>query len=149
MQIEVDATDLIHALAQIEARASDWRSHAPKLHGILQSDIEDRFASAPGVRQTATVHGGALWESLSDRYLARRPDREGGRQLIDTTALKESFQVGDAHNIATASATELEFGSDVIYAAAQDRRRPIAFFHEDLVSALCDSVGDYVLGVEK
>lgn len=145
LRLEIDTTPLIREIEQITARANDVRPHAPTIFGLLQDDVQERFETAPGVRETAVVHGGAVWESLSDRYLARRPDREGGRQLVDTTKLKDSFVVGDLNNIATATADSIEFGSEVVYAAPQDRRRPILFLHDDLVSLILDTTADYVL----
>lgn len=144
-RIFFDASELERELQSIVERAGNIRPHAPEIHQILQDDIQQRFDEAPGVRETAAVLGGVVWESLSDAYLRRRPDREGGQQLIDTQRLRESFTLGDRDNIASATDNQIEFGSDVVYAAAQDERRPIAFFHEDLTETVADSVAEYVL----
>jgi hypothetical protein len=135
-------------LAGVEDKAADVSFVAPQVQKVFEEDIQHRFDSSPNVRETGTVLGGAVWESLTERYLASSPHREGGKQLIDTGELRDSFRLGAPHNIAEANATEITLGSSLPKASGLDRKRPIIRVHDSLVESVLAVLEDALLRQE-
>lgn len=135
---------VLNRIENVSARAADLRPLGNTLGLIFQGDVDERFNTSPGVRQTGTVYGGVTWEALSDAYLAANPKREGGQQLRDTGELLNSFVVGGAANIFQVDPDGAVFGSALEKAEFLNRKRPLIVVHDDLVTALGNAIALYV-----
>lgn len=128
------------AAREMSDKLADLNVIAPNLFALLQSDVDERFRSAPAVRVTGKAYGGVVWENLTEAYLKRNPRREGGVQLRDTGELAQSFQVGGYGNVAEVSPTELTFGTSLPKARGLAARRPLIVVHDELVEAIASLV---------
>lgn len=143
-------TELSEAAKQAGGKISDLREFAPSLFLLIQSDIDERFRSAPGVRETGQVYGGVEWPNLTEAYLSQNPRRESGQQLRDTGELNQSFQVGGYGNIADANKRELTFGTSLPKAAGLHKKRPLVVVHSDLVEAMSNLItGEFIDSIEQ
>ena len=132
----VDTTAVVKAIADWDSvlqRAENLGAAARDVALVCMADVDERFNSAPGVRQSAQVFGGARWERLSEAYLKSTPRREGGQQLRDTGELAQSFQVGRRGNIVAGTSSTITFGSSLPKARWNHRRRKIVVVHAPLV----------------
>jgi hypothetical protein len=146
--LSVDLTGLpnvLRLLEGIESRSLDIRPIARDIALAVQADVDERFDSAPGVRAGGTVYGDVSWDSLTNAYLAQRPEREGGQIYRDTGELQQSFQVGGGDNVFEATNDQVTFGSSLTKASPLHRRRPILVVHDDLVTAVGAIMEVYIL----
>jgi hypothetical protein len=145
--IEIDVGNLaksIETIAGIEQRAANLQPIAPTIGLICQADVDERFNSSPGVRQSGTVYGGAQWERLSEAYLKGNPRREGGKQLRDTGELAQSFLVGRKGNIIKGDRASITFGSALPKARYNQRKRRMLFVHPELVRQVARAIELYL-----
>jgi hypothetical protein len=146
--IEIDVGNLARAITTIDGitdRAQNLQPVARNVGLVCQADVDERFNSSPGVRQSGTVYGGATWERLSEAYLKGNPRRENGKQLRDTGELAQSFLAGNrgrdgktgrftkGGTILRADKTSITFGSSNKKAIYNQRKRPMLFVHPELV----------------
>jgi hypothetical protein len=134
--IQSDTTAILKAIADWEGvalRAENFAPAAQDVGLVCMADVDQRFASAPGVRTTGQVYGGVRWQRLSEAYLRSNPRRIGGQQLRDTGELAQSFQIGRSGNIAAGSRDTITFGSRLPKARWNHRRRKIVVVHPPLV----------------
>lgn len=111
---------------------------------MVQADVDQRFSTAPGVRQTGTVYGGAQWERLSEAYLRSNPRREGGQQLRDTGELAQSFLVSRKGNVLQSDGDSITFGSSLPKARYNQARRRMLFVHAALVEQVAATIELYI-----
>lgn len=140
--VEVSEQELSQAIDAIVvlSRPIDFRGLAQDIYLVVQADVDERFNSSPAVRSGGVVYGGALWPALSSAYLARNPRREGGQILRDEGELLNSFQVGDAGNIAEAQSDRAIFGSALPKARGLQEDRPMLFVHEELANSVLNTI---------
>jgi hypothetical protein len=134
--IEIDVGNLARAITTIDGitdRAQNLQPVARNVGLVCQADVDERFNSSPGVRQSGTVYGGATWERLSEAYLKANPRRESGKQLRDTGELAQSFLVAKRGNVLKSDRASITFGSALPKARYNQRKRPILFVHPELV----------------
>lgn len=134
--ISAEVIGLDEALLLLDGAAERSQDISPiglTLGLIAQADVDQRFESAPGVRQSGEVWGGVFWPALSDPYLAANPRREGGQQLRDTGELLNSFQVGGFGNVFRSGEDFMIFGSALPKAAGLNRLRQLVVVHPELV----------------
>jgi phage gpG-like protein len=134
----------VKQLQAIATRTSDLTGVASKLYAIAQKDFTQRFQSSPSVKSSAEVYGGARWQRLSEAYLKRNPNRQGGKQLIDTGELRRSFLRGKPGNIARVVGGTVEFGSSLQKAVWLDKKRPLVVEHEELAKLAGDAIETYI-----
>lgn len=107
-------------MSTIDDAARDLRAIAARLNDMtpilrvkaqdIQTYVDDRFAQS-------NTPSGQPWRGLSDATEAINPRRVGGSPLLDTGRLRASIttQVGPR---------SLSFGTNVVYAAAQNFGNP-------------------------
>lgn len=138
--------EVVSNLAEIQSRAGNWGTSRASLAIALavQSNIDQRFDTAPGVRSTGTVYGGVTWERLTDAYLKSNPRREGGKQLRDTGELLQSFQVNGAGNVFEKQPNSVTIGSKLPKARGLNRKRQMIVVHDPLLQAVKSILELYV-----
>ena len=143
---EIQITGLNEARQQIQSivtRAQNLTPIADAVYQAVQKDVAQRFASAPGVRATATVFGGVTWEQLTDAYI-KSAKREGGTQLKITGDLERQFQKGQTNNVAESTANSITFGAESAKASGLHSKRPIIVAHPELVQDVNQILAGYV-----
>lgn len=138
--------EAIAAIQSMVKRASDVRPHANAEATIIEGQIQRTFGSSPSTTATAAVYGGVTWQRLSEQYLRQVPRRRGGRTLIDTGALRDSFKLGKRNNIFKTGGSTVEFGSSDPKAAWNQPTRPMVFAHPAMVEAVINGRVKYILG---
>jgi hypothetical protein len=149
MQTTLQLSGLKEALANLRKmgdRASDVSPIARDIFLTVQSDVDERFASAPDTGSGGIVWGGATWPHLSESYLNRNPRRVGGQILRDTGELAQSYAIGGAGNVAIARPDMITFGSALPKARGLANKRPQIFIHPALLSAVEQVVIHHVGG---
>lgn len=147
--IQIETTAIVKAVSDWDGLITRSGNLAPAARDVAlvcMADVDERFNSAPGVRQSAQVLGGAQWERLSEAYLKSNPRREGGQQLRDTGELAQSFQVGRRGNIVAGSADTITFGSNLPKARWNNRRRKMVVVHPPLVRQVARVLVLYLRG---
>lgn len=145
--IEIDVGRLVQSITTIDGiydRANNLGPVAKNVGLTVQADVDQRFDQAPGVRQTATVYGGAQWQRLSESYLKSNPRRENGQQLRDTGELAQSFIVGRKGNVVKSDRVSISFGSNLPKARYNQRKRPMLFVHPELVRQVAKVIELYL-----
>lgn len=127
-------------LAQSEARLGDLSSTAPDVALVLQSEVDRVFESAPRGSSGGAVYGGQTWSSLTDAYLAQKPDRASGQIYRDTGALQQSMGVLEA------SGNAIVFGTTLTKASRLQRLRPFLFVTDGMVQGVQNVWSAYVVG---
>lgn len=141
-------------------RAKNLKPVNKEALNVVMADVDQRFVSAPGLKVSGTVHGGAKWPELTEKYLEYRSvfretksgtlqPRIAGQQLRDTGELLQSFQVGKADNISENNADGWTFGSSLPKARGLRHKRPLLFFHDELADVLLTLYTAYILGESK
>lgn len=129
----------------VRDRAGNLLPVANALYGVAERDAASRFASSPSVKSTAQVYGGVQWENLTEAYLRSRRDRQGGKQLIDTGELRDSFKRGKPGNVATATGDTVTFGSNLPKAVGLNRKRPLLVVHPELIRQATIAYSDWII----
>lgn len=145
--ISTEVIGLDEALLLLDGAAERAQDIGPlglTLAEIFQSDVDQRFDSSPGVRQSGEVWGGVFWEALSEAYLRANPSRESGQQYRDTGKLLNSFQVGDPNNIFESGRDFVVFGSALEKARGLNNRRQIVVVHPELIEQLRAAIALYI-----
>lgn len=124
--------NLISTSKKLQAVANDFRPDRDDLLQLLSSDVGMRFAQAPPTQVGGQVLGGRNWPAVTEGYLGSNPRRVGGRLLLDTGELAQSFQVGASGNIAEVGQSNLRFGSNLPKARGLAEKRPLIFMHPKL-----------------
>lgn len=149
MQLSITSTNLDKLQAQfkeIERRGGDVSLAIDGVAGLVSEDVGLRFAGSPSVETGGTVWGGVVWLPLTEYTLRLRPDRKGGKLLIDTHKLELSFIKGNPDNIATSTrSNEMVFGTRVPYAAKLQKKRPIIFWHDILYKKVTDYLQAWIV----
>lgn len=152
MQLSITSTNLDKLQAQfneIERRGADVSLAIDGVAGLVSEDVALRFAGSPSVETGGTVWGGVVWLPLTEYTLRLRPDRKGGKLLIDTHKLELSFIKGNPDNIATSTrSNEMVFGTRVPYAAKLQKKRPIIFWHDILYKKVLDYLQAWIVNGE-
>jgi hypothetical protein len=149
VDVTLQISGLKEALAQLRKmgeRASDVAPIARDIFLTVQSDVDERFASAPDTGSGGVVWGGATWPHLSEAYLNRNPRRVGGQILRDTGELMQSYGIGGAGNVAIARPDMITFGSALPKARGLARKRPQVFVHPALIEAVEHVIVHHVEG---
>lgn len=149
LSVSVDpmaAQELTRSLGAVAARANNLKPVNQEALLVVMADVDERFRSAPRVRASGTVYGGATWERLTDAYLNSNPRREGGQQLRDTGELLQSFQIGQRGNVTENRTDGWSFGSALPKARGLRHKRPLVFFHVALIDTLETLYLAYVVG---
>lgn len=145
---EIDFSELaktVERLAQIEIRASDIRGEAANgIRLILQQDVDMRFESSPPTQSGGVVYGGVEWVSLSEAYMANNPRRLNGQILRDTGELQQSFS--NEASIYDVGESYLVFGSALAKAGKLNKKRPIVFWHTELLEKIAGFLANYLAG---
>lgn len=116
------------AIAQVQQRAGSVGNAVLRDTGlIIQSEVDQVFATSPSTTSGGTVYGGEVWDRLTDAYLKRRRDRVGGQILRDTGELLNSLAVGGGGNILQSGGNTVTFGSALPKARGLQRDRPFLF----------------------
>lgn len=145
----IDTSDLerLQATMGLSAkRLKDLRPLARDTALIIQSDVDERFDTAPSTTSGGTVYGGRQWAELTPAYLKANPRRQGGKLLNDTGELLQSFTAGGAGNIFNSTAQAIEFGSGLAKAAGLQEKRPMLFAHPELIEQVTELWTAYFLG---
>lgn len=143
---EVDFSELaktVERLAQIEIKASDIRGEAANgIRLILQQDVDTRFESSPPTESGGIVYGGVEWVSLSEAYMTANPRRRNGQILRDTGELQQSFS--NEASIYDVGESYLVFGSALAKAGKLHKKRPIVFWHTQLLEKISGFLANYL-----
>ncbi len=145
LQSSIDLTELAklnQTIASLALKAEDMNAIAPGIRILLVEDVDLRFDSSPIVERGGTVYGGEYWAPVQGRYLRDRPDRLGGQLLRDTGELQQSFSA-DLGYYGVTDSSSIEFGSILPKAGRLNRKRPIVFWHPELLA----KVADFIVGV--
>lgn len=110
---------------------------------IVQSEVDEVFNSAPGVRSSGSVYNGETWDELTEAYLKARPIREGGQQLRDTGELLQSLQVGGGGNVLTSDSDSITFGSNLPKARGLQNKRPFLVATETMAELVAKAIARY------
>lgn len=132
-------------IASVTQRAGNLTPIADKVYDAVQSDVAQRFDSAPGVRASSTVYGGVEWPALTDAYI-KAAKREGGKQLRISGNLESQFQRGGPGNVAEASGAAITFGAESGKAKGIQNKRAIIVAHPELIQEVGDLMAGYVAG---
>ena len=138
--------DQVKQLRAIAARAENPGKVAVKLYNLAEEDFKQRFKSSPSTTSSGEVYGGTRWQRLSEAYLASRPQRKTGKQLLDTKELSKSFRRGQPGNIARVNGNIIEFGSSLPKAEGLNEKRKLVVIHQKLVDDAETILTEYVLG---
>lgn len=146
---EIDVSELVESvkrLAEIEIKASDIRGEAANgIRLIMQQDVDIRFESSPPTESGGIVYGGVEWSSLSEAYMMNNPRRYGGQVLRDTGELQQSFtNEGSPYQIFDVGESFLVFGSALGKASRLQKRRPIVFWHTELIEKVAGFLANYL-----
>lgn len=144
--IDYDATGVIRAFAGASERAIDVTKIADDIALIIQSDVDERFNTSPGVEQGGAVYGGESWDRVTESYLNQRTDRRGGQLLRDTGELLQSFTIGGSGNVLEKTKNSVTFGSSLEKARGLNKKRPMIFAHPELVENVASVWEAYILG---
>jgi hypothetical protein len=147
MAISIEVQFLAETIASIQGigdRAGNLNPVARNVGLVCQSDVDERFNSSPGVRQSGRVYGGVTWERLTESYLRSNPRREGGQQLRDTGELAQSFLVGRKGNVLKSDNTSITFGSALPKARWMNRKRKLLPIHPQLVQGVARAIELYL-----
>lgn len=149
--LEVDYKDLKKAsqsLRDIQLRAEDISGAGKGIRLILQSDVDERFMSAPATETGGQVYGGQYWEALSNTYLVSRSDRRNGQILRDTGELMQSMtSSGSPYGIWAITTSEFVFGTALAKAQKLQRIRPFLFWHPQLLQKVAEYLANYIGGL--
>jgi hypothetical protein len=105
--------------------------------GLVVRDIRTRFLLAPLTQTGGYVLGGVYWRPVQPEYLYKRPERKGGKLLVDTGRLKDTLtNTANAQFYAKLDGAGLVIGSDLAYAGYQHNMRPIVFQHKNLTESI-------------
>lgn len=143
---DIQITGLNEARQQVQAiatRAGNLAPAANAVYAAVQEDVRQRFASAPGVRASASVYGGVTWEQLTEAYI-KSAKREGGTQLKITGDLERQFQKGQANNVAEADSNSITFGAESGKAKGLNAKRQLLPVHPELVQDVNQILAAYV-----
>jgi hypothetical protein len=113
---------------------------------VIQSDVDERFDTAPATTSGGTVYGGETWPALTPGYLKANPRRQNGKLLNDTGELLQSFTIGGKANIFKSTKDAIEFGSGLAKAAGLQNKRPMLFEHQELTEQVTELWLAYSLG---
>lgn len=138
--------DEVKRLRRMAERTEDLSKAAVKIWNLAEDDFKARFRSSPSTTASGEVYGGARWARLSEAYLARRPDRKTGKQLIDTKELSKSFRRGQPGNVATVRGNTIEFGSDLPKAVGLNVKRKMNVVGAELVNQATEILTNHVTG---
>jgi hypothetical protein len=117
-----------------------------KFTKILSDDVRKRFLSSPSTISGGRVYGDVYWRALSDSYLAKRPDRQRGVVLVDTGALRDSFQMESPDLISRfTNQYEWQFGSRISYGNKLQKTWPIVFFTTDVLRQLGEAYNEWLV----
>ena len=143
---EIDFSELaktVELLANIKVKAGDLRSGAAEgIRLILQQDVDIRFESSPPTQTGGIVYGGVEWTSLSEAYMRAHPRRRSGQVLRDTGELQQSFT--SEASIYDVGESYLVFGSALAKAGKLQQRRPIVFWHGELLEKIAEYLAGYL-----
>jgi hypothetical protein len=131
-------------LARMAERMDDFGPIAGRLYDLAEADFERRFASAPNVTTSAAVYGGVEWERLAESTLRSNPKRRGGKILIDSGELRDSFKRGKPGNVASVAGSVVIFGSELKKAIWNNERRPMNPAHPQLSKRASSIITNYV-----
>ena len=113
---------------------------------VMFEDLKKRFASSPSTTIGGTVYGGQEWRSLSEYYLAQRPERIGGQIYKDTFALQNSLIGLDPNNISEFGSDRIyTFGTRLKYADKLQKMRAIIFMHPVLSDELVEAYEEFLV----
>lgn len=146
-EVQVKGIDAeVKRLRKIAARADDLKGAAVRLYNLAEADFKAKFKSSPATTASGEIYGGSRWPRLSEAYLARRPDRKTGKQLLDTRELAKSFRRGQPGNIATVNGNVIEFGSSLPKAEGLNEKRKLNAVGEKLAADATALLTEYVIG---
>lgn len=106
----MSAQDVAAELREVAARLANMTPILEVVAADVRTKIDDSFSNS----STPT---GAPWDALSDGTIAINPRRAGGSPLLDTGRLRASITT-------SVTANSLTFGTNVVYAAAQNFGNP-------------------------
>ena len=137
-------TEALQLFDGIKQRSGDLRPVGTTIGLLIQSDVDERFNSAPGTESGGSVYGGLSWAALSEAYLKSRPDRRGGQILRDTGELLSSFTIGGRGNVFRPDSNSVTFGSALPKARGLNKKRPMLAVHPPLVDAVARAILAYI-----
>jgi len=158
LTVDIDLSQINATLADVAYRAQDLAPvHDDALLAVM-ADVDQRFVTAPGVGSSGTVWGGETWPALTAAYLKYRSvsrktgsgvtlaPRLGGKQLRDTGELLQSFQIGATNNSSDQSPTSWAFGSALPKARGLSHKRPMIYYHPQLIEVIVNIYAQYITG---
>jgi hypothetical protein len=147
MQTDIDLSELSRlnsVIDNLKLKPEQLTQAAAGIRLIIQSDVDQRFDSAPGVETGGTVWGDAYWGAVQPQYLEYHPRRVGGQLLRDTGELQQSF-TAEGTSINEISGDEFVFGSALPKAGKLNRDRSLIFWYPRLIEQVAEYLG-YWLG---
>jgi phage gpG-like protein len=146
MQTQLDLSELSRLNSTIEnlkLKPEQIPQAAAGIRLIIQSDVDQRFDSSPGVSTGGTVWGDEYWAAVQPQYLEYHPRRVGGQLLRDTGELQQSF-TAEGTSAYAVSGDEIVFGSALPKAGGLNRKRPIVFWHPYLVEQVAEYLANWL-----
>lgn len=127
----------------ISDRAQHLDRASDRVFEVCESDVQQRFNSAPEVRSTAQVYGGQTWERLTEPYI--KSAGRSGQMLRISGDLHSQFRRGQSGNVAEASNNSFKFGANSPKAKGLHRKRALIFIHPELTGKVTNVLKNYLI----
>lgn len=140
-------SDMGDRFNSMSRRVTDFNPISRDLADIIRQDLNLRFLSSPATVSGGIVHGNVYWGSLSPYTFRMNPRRLQGKVHVDTGRLWQgSISEGGGNRYHVQ-------GSDFFFELTNQNtgdlqnkyKRPILFWHEELVNKVRDRTVEYVM----